>query len=304
MEAESFLQALKRRLLLADGAMGTELQRAGLEPGGCGERWNLIHPERVLAIQRAYVDAGSDCLTTNTFGGSRIMLARHGIADEVEAVAKAGVRIAREAFALRPGFVLGDVGPLGGLIEPYGDIAEATARAALEEQAGALVDAGVDAIIIETQTSLKELGLATAAARRAGAPYVIGSLAFDVTHEASDLHTMMGVSPEQAARFMVDAGVDVLGVNCGSGVDAAWAAKAIGRYRSISDLPTMAQPNAGPPVLEELKVVYRQKPEVMARQAEALLAAGVRVLGGCCGTTGAEIRLFRKLIDTWDGDQH
>jgi len=296
----SFLDALKQRVLLADGAMGTELQKAGLEPGGCGERWNIEHPDLVLTIQRAYVQAGADCLITNTFGASRVMLERHGCAHDVAAIVQAAVRIARSAFGDRPGFVLGDMGPLGGLLKPYGDLSETRAREALSEQAAALVEAGVDAIIIETQTSLEELGIAIAAARDGGAPCLIASVAFDVTHGGIDLRTMMGVSPEAAARFMADAGVDVLGVNCGSGVDAARAAVAVRRYRSVVDLPTMAQPNAGQPVLEQLQVVYKQDPDSMARQLQELLAAGARVVGGCCGTTPEHIRRFRAVVDAWN----
>ncbi len=300
--AERFLDALKQRVLLADGAMGTELQRAGLEPGDCGERWNMEHPDRVLAVHRAYVDAGSDCLITNTFGASRVMLERHGIGDDVAAIVRAGVRIAREAFGERHGFVLGDIGPLGGLLEPYGELTKARAEGALIEQAAALVEAGVDAVIIETQTSLDELGIAIAGAREVGAPCVIGSLAFDVTHDGADLRTMMGVDPETAARFMTDAGADVLGVNCGSGVDVAWAAEAVIRYGGASDLPSMAQPNAGQPVLEGLRVVYKQDPESMAQQLQELLAAGVRVVGGCCGTAPEQIRRFRAVVDVWVSD--
>lgn len=293
------LEALQRRVLLADGAMGTELQKAGLEPGGCGERWNIERPDRVLAIHRAYVEAGSDCLTTNTFGGSRIMLERHGHGDEVEEIAVAAVELARRAFGEGAGFVLGDIGPLGGLLEPYGEISEGRASGALLEQAGALVEAGVDAIIIETQTSLEELGLGIYAAREGGAPLVIGSVAFDVTQDGTDLRTMMGVTPEEAACFMADAGADILSVNCGSGVDAARAAEALRRYSSVSDLPAMAQPNAGQPVLENLRVVYKQGPESMAEQLTELLDAGARVVGGCCGTTPEHIRAFRERIDAW-----
>ncbi len=300
MTRSSLLEALANRVLLADGAMGTELQRAGLEPGGCGERWNLERPDQVLAIQRAYVDAGSDCLTTNTFGASRVMLERHGFGAEVEAINRAGAVQARQAFGDRPGFVLGDIGPLGGLIEPYGDIAETMAREALTEQAAALVEAGVDGLLIETQTSLEELGHAIAAAQEVGAPCIIASLAFDVTHDGKDLRTMMGVGPEDAARFMSDRGVDVLALNCGSGVDARWAAEALRRYRDVSDLPTMAQLNAGQPVLENLRVVYKARPSHMASQLEKMLAAGARVVGGCCGTTAEHIRCFRSVVDAWN----
>ncbi len=298
--SEAFLDALRRRVLLADGAVGTELQKGELEPGGCGERWNVEHPDCILATQRAYAEAGADCLTSNTFGASRVMLETHGCADDCETIVRAGVRIAREALGDRPGFVLGDMGPLGRLLEPLGDLSEAEAREALGEQAATLVDEGVDAIIIETQSSLEELGIAIAAAREAGAPCVIGSMAFDVIRDGADLRTMMGVSPEDAARFMADAGADVLGLNCGKGIDAAWAATAVRRYASVSDLPTMAQPNAGLPVLENMKAVYKQGPEVMAEVLPELLASGVRVVGGCCGTTPEHIRRFRVTVDGWN----
>src|ERR1700761_8268207 len=166
-------QAIREQPLLGDGAMGTQLMFAGLEQGACGEAWNLTHPERVLAIQRRYAEAGSDCILTNTFGGSRIMLNRHGYADDVAAVNRAAVEIAREAFGGRPGFVIGDIGPFGGLMEPYGDFTEEAVRAAFREQAQALVDAGADAIIIETQTSLEELQIGIEAAKDAGAACVI-----------------------------------------------------------------------------------------------------------------------------------
>ncbi len=128
---ERLQDVIRRRTLLGDGAMGTQLMLAGLEQGNCGEEWNLTHPERVLGIQRAYVEAGSDCLLTNTFGGSRIMLNRHGNADSVVAINQAGVEIAREAFGGRAGYVIGDIGPFGGLMEPYGDFTEAQVRAGL-----------------------------------------------------------------------------------------------------------------------------------------------------------------------------
>src|SRR5882672_6105651 len=117
-------QVLQERRLVCDGAMGTQLMLAGLEQGNCGEHWNITHPERVLAIQQRYVEAGADCLITNTFGGSRLMLRRHGHADDLKAINQAGVRIAREAFDERPGYVLGDIGPLGAILEPYGDLTE------------------------------------------------------------------------------------------------------------------------------------------------------------------------------------
>ena len=291
------LEAIKGRVLLGDGAMGTQLQQAGLESGGCGEAWNVDHPERVLAIQRAYAEAGSDCIITNTFGASRIMLERHGQAERVAAINEAGAHIARRAFGGRDGFVLGDIGPFGGLMEPYGEIARPRVEQAFLEQARGLVAGGVDAIIIETQTALEELEIAIAAAREAGAPVVIGSLAYDKMMDEDEVRTMMGVSPEMAAAFMAERDVDVLALNCGTGVDVAMAADVVRRYRSVSGRPIMAQPNAGQPVLEDFKVVYHQTPEQMAADLPDLLRAGAAIVGGCCGSTPAHIRRFRQILD-------
>lgn len=292
-----FLEALKTRTLLGDGAMGTQLQYAGLEPGGSGEGWNLTAPEKVLAVQRQYAEAGSDCLLTNTFGGSRIMLERHGFGERTFELNQAAVRVAREAFDGRDGYVLGDIGPFGGLMEPLGEVPQADVQAAFREQARALVEAGADAVIVETQTSLEELGFAIEAAREAGAPCIIGSMAYDVMLDGSDAKTMMGISPEQGAEFMKGAGVDVLALNCGTGIDMAWAAKIVARYRKICDLPVMAQPNSGTPQLEKLKVVYKAGPEEMAAAMPQVLASGANVVGGCCGSTPVHIRLLRRILD-------
>lgn len=295
--SETFMQAFGRRVLLGDGAMGTQLQCAGLEAGGCGEAWNLEHPDRLLAIQKAYVKAGSDCLTTNTFGGCRIMLERHGRERDVAAINRAGVEVAREAFGGAAGFVIGDIGPFGGLMEPYGEVTQQQVREAFAEQAEALVSAGVDALIIETQTALEELAIGIEAAKKAGAPCVIGSMAYDVTRDGSEIRTMMGIDPEQAAAFMRDAGVDVLALNCGTGIGVEWAARAVRRYQAVSDLPTMAQPNAGQPVLEKMKVVYKQTPQEMVAELPQLLETGVNIVGACCGSTATHLALFRETID-------
>ena len=297
------LEAIREKTLLGDGAMGTQLQQAGLEPGGCGEAWNTEHPDRVLAIQKKYVEAGSDCLITNTFGGSRIMLERHAQDSDVKAINKAGALIARGAFGEKDGYVLGDIGPFGGLLEPYGEVAEKSVREAFAEQAMALVSGGVDAIIIETQTSLEELGIGLEAARDAGAPCVIGSMAYDVTFDGEEIRTMMGIGPEDAAEFMVKNGADVIALNCGSGVDVSWAARAVERYRRLTALPTMAQPNAGLPELIDMEVVYRQTPEEMTGELSALLSAGANIVGGCCGSSPAHLRLFRKLLDETQGER-
>lgn len=303
MTQPSLLEALTTRVLLGDGAMGTQLQQAGLEPGECGEAWNLDHPDRVLRIQRSYAEAGSDVLLSCTFGASRIMLDRHGEGDRTVDINRAAVAIAREALGSR-GYVLGDIGPFGGLMQPYGDIARADVERAFREQARALVDGGVDGIIIETQTALEELEVAVAAAREAGARVVVASVAFDRMLDEDDVRTMMGVGPEQAAEFMVVHGCDVAGLNCGTGVDVRMAASIVRRYRNACGLPVMAQPNAGAPVLEGMKVLYKQSPEEMAGELPALLAAGPRIVGGCCGSTPAHIRRFRAVLDAHNAGEH
>ncbi|HYC71443.1 MAG TPA: homocysteine S-methyltransferase family protein [Opitutaceae bacterium] len=297
MNRPPLLEALTSRRLVCDGAMGTQLMLAGLEQGGCGEAWNLTHPDRVLAIQRRYAEAGADCLISNTFGGSRLMLRRHGHEADLPAVNAAGVRIAREAFGGRPGWVLGDIGPLGALLEPYGELAEADARSALEEQARALVAAGADAIIVETQTALEELGLAIDAARAAGAPCIIASLAYDLSMDGTFYKTMMGVAPEQAAEFVQQRGAHVVALNCGTGMDMAGAAQ-VGRiYRESCALPVMVQPNAGLPVLENLKAVYKQLPADMAKDVPQVLEAGVAIVGSCCGSAPEHTRAIRAVVD-------
>jgi 5-methyltetrahydrofolate--homocysteine methyltransferase len=290
-------EAIRERALLGDGAMGTQLMLAGLEQGRCGEAWNLSHPDRVLAIQRRYVEAGSDCLITNTFGGSRIMLNRHSHADDVGPINAAGVRIAREAFGGRDGYVLGDIGPFGGLMEPYGDFTETQVRDAFAEQAQALVDGGADAIIVETQTSLEELRLGLMAAKEAGAACVIGSMAYDVTLDGSTFRTMMGIDPERAAAFMEEHGADIVALNCGTGMDMERARQAVLRYQNTTALPIMAQPNAGQPKLVAMKVVYDETPEQMVRGVAPLLEIGTSIIGGCCGSTPDHIRAFRAVMD-------
>lgn len=277
--------------------MGTQLHAAGLELGTCGEHWNITHSDAILSIQRAYVEAGAECLITHTFGASAINLARHGLADSVEAINRAGVEIARRAFGGGPGYVLGDMGPFGGLLKPLGAVTVEEATAAFRQQASALVAAGVDAIIIETQTSLEELGLAIEAARAAAAPCIVASVAFDVMRNGRDTRTMMGVTPERAAEFIQASGAQIAATNCGAGVDSDWMAQILARYRKTCDLPLMAKPNAGKPVLENGRWVYKQSAEEMAAGLPKLLDAGARIVGACCGSTVAHVRLFRAIVD-------
>ncbi len=290
---------MRERRLVCDGAMGTQLMLSGLEPGGCGEYWNIAHPDRIEEIHRRYVRAGADCIITNTFGASRIMLRRHGHGDRVREINEAGAHIARKAFDGGEGYVLGDIGPLGAILEPYGDLPAEEAAATYEEQTRALVRAGVDAIIIETQTSLDELGLAIDAARSAGAACIIASLAYDMSADKTFFVTMMGVLPEEAAAFAEKRGAHVVALNCGTGIDMAAIAHVVQSYRRHSSLPTMGQPNAGIPVLEGGKAVYKQTPEDMASGVREALDAGTNIIGSCCGSTPEHTRAIRKAVDEY-----
>jgi len=300
MAKKSLLDAIKERRLVCDGAMGTQLFLAGLENGACGEMWNLTLPDRVLAIQKRYTDAGADCIISNSFGGSRVSLKRHGHDGQAVEINRAAVRIAREAFGGREGYVLGDIGPLGPLMEPYGDLPREEGQIALEEQARALVEAGADAIIIETQTSLDEMGLAIDAAKSAGAPCIIASLAYDLSQDGTFYVTMMGVLPDQAAKFVEERGGNIIALNCGTGMDMAGAANVARIYRESTILPVMVQPNAGLPVLEKGKAVYKQTPEDMVKDLPKALAAGANIIGSCCGSTPDHTRAIRAVVDKFN----
>lgn len=297
---KTLIEAMKERVLVSDGAMGTQLMAAGLESGNCGEIWNVEHPDRVLAIQRRYVEAGSNCLITNTFGGNGLMLKRHGHFEDLYEINFQAAKVAREAFGDKEGYVLGDVGPVGGVLEPYGELKVEEVREALRLQIEALIKGGVDAIIIETQMDLAETILGIEAAKEFGAPCIITSLAYDRTLDGSAFKTMMGVSPEKAAEALSEAGADVLALNCGTGVDMEVAERIVREYKESADCFTMAQPNAGLPVLENFKAVYKQTPQEMVAPLDRLLAAGVNIVGGCCGSTPDHIRAIRQKVDVWN----
>lgn len=294
------LETLKERVLVSDGAMGTQLMAAGLEAGACGEIWNVHHPEKIVRIQQRYVAAGSDCLITNTFGGNGLMLKRHGHFEDLADINHAAARLAREAFGSSEGYVLGDVGPVGGVLEPYGDLKVEEVREAVRIQIKALLEGGVDAIIIETQTDLNETKLGIEAAKEFGAACIIASLAYDKSLDGTMFKTMMGVAPETAAEELSAAGAHIIALNCGTGVDMAVAERIIKEYKEAADCYTMAQPNAGLPVLENLKAVYKQTPQDMVGSLDNLLAVGVNIVGGCCGSTPDHIRAIRQKVDAWN----
>ncbi|RMF20185.1 MAG: hypothetical protein D6760_12175 [Deltaproteobacteria bacterium] len=263
--------------VLTDGAWGTELQRRGLGPGEMPDAWNLHHPERVEEVARAYVEAGSRIVLTNTFRANRIAFAGHPDAGRIAEINRRGAAISKRAAAGRA-YVFGSVGPSGKQLLT-GEVSEADLREAFSEQTGALAEGGADAIVIETMTDLAEAHLAVQAALATGLP-VVACMVFDSGRDGD--RTMMGVDPERAAREMDGWGVDAIGANCGNGVEHYLPICA--RLAAATERPIWIKPNAGIPELVDGKVVYRTTPEQFASFLPKFVEAGASFIGGCCGT--------------------
>ncbi len=263
--------------VLLDGAWGTELQAQGLGIGEVPDFWNLSHPERVEHVARNYVDAGSRVVLTNTFRAKGIAQAEHSDISRLSVGNRLGVEISRQAAGGRAA-VFASIGPSGKLLLTHGVDAECL-RMAFDEQAQALASAAPDAIVIETMTDLKEAEYAIAAARATGLP-VVACMVFD-SGRAKD-HTMMGVSPEEAAAALTELGVDVVGANCGIGVEGY--VSICRRMALATELPVWIKANAGIPEIVSGEVVYRTTPDEYADHLEILIDAGASFVGGCCGT--------------------
>jgi 5-methyltetrahydrofolate--homocysteine methyltransferase len=277
----------ERGILLSDGAWGTELTKRGLGAGECPEAWNLERPDDVRAVAAAYVEAGSDIILTNSFGGSRVKLAKAGLADRVHDLNVAAARLSKEAAEGRA-LVFASVGPTGELLSPLGDLTEAQAGEAFEEQIAALAEGGADGIVIETFLDLREAQCALAAARRVGGLPVVVSMTFE--RGPRGLATVFGVTPTQAATRLTEAGADSVGANCGAGMEIM--IEAVREMRPLTALPLWAKSNAGLPRLEGGQTVFDETPEAMAARLPDLVRAGADIIGGCCGATPAHIAAF------------
>jgi 5-methyltetrahydrofolate--homocysteine methyltransferase len=276
-------------ILIADGATGTTLQRAGLPPGAAPERWNLENPDAIRALHRGYVEAGSDLILTNTFGGSRPRLAMEGLDGQVREVNLAAARLAREVAGDRV-LVLGDIGPTGQLMRPMGTLTYDDAVAAFAEQAAALAEGGVDAILIETMSDLNEAKAAVEGVRRATDLPVLVTMSFDTNGR-----TMMGVKPADAAKTLWAMGVDAVGANCGRSLSENL--EAIRQMReALPEATLMAKPNAGLPRMDGMQAVYDLTPEVMAECALEFAALRIKVFGGCCGSTSEHIHAAAQAL--------
>jgi len=273
----------ERAVLVADGATGTMLQRAGLPAGAAPERWNLENPDAIQTLYRSYADAGADLILTNTFGGTRIRLERDGLGDRVHAINVAAAQLACAVVADH-GLAIGDIGPTGQMLEPLGALTYADAVAAFAEQAAALAEGGVDAIVIETMSDLEELKAAVAGVRQVTTLPLLTTMSFDTKGR-----TMMGVKPEKAAETMVSLGGDVIGANCGRTLSETFAA--ILKMRAAAPAAVlMAKPNAGLPHTADGSLVYDVTPDIIADYARRFVAeAGVKIFGACCGSTPEHI---------------
>lgn len=281
--------------IVSDGAWGTQLQARGLPLGACPDAWNIDYAERVEEVARAYVEAGSRVILTNTFGASRIALERHGLAAQTVAINRAGVEISRRAARRAPHAACGvfaSIGPTGRMLAA-GDVSLGELWSAFAEQADALAEAGADALVIETMSDLQEAKLAVRTSVRTGLP-VVACMVFDAGKFGD--RTMMGQTPEQAAQELEDAGASAIGSNCGRGAEQMLPI--CRRLKDATALPIWMKPNAGMPELVDGKAVYTATPEKFVQDVIALVEAGASFVGGCCGTSPAFIRgLASRLED-------
>src|SRR5579872_1704963 len=286
--AHEFRDQLAKRVMVADGAMGTMLYSKGVFINRCFDELNLSAPDMVRQIHQDYVKAGAEIIETNTFGGSRPRLAAFGMAEKLKAINQAGVKLAREA-AKDGAYVAGAIGPLGVRIEPLGPTSFTEARAAFREQIEALAEAGVDLLILETFGNLDELREAVAAAREASG----NDLAIVAQVTIDDFgHLPDGTAPDDFTREMDSWPVDAIGLNCSVGPKATL--ETIEQMMAVTSKPLSAMPNAGLPMRVEGRNIYLCSPEYMAQYARRMLWAGVKIIGGCCGTTPDHIKLIRS----------
>jgi 5-methyltetrahydrofolate--homocysteine methyltransferase len=298
MNTIPLLQELARRPLCCDGAMGTQLLARGLKSGDNGIVWNVEHPGEVAAIHQAYRTSGCDLVTTNSFGGSRLALERHGLARRMAELNRAAAAVACAAAGER-GWVLGDVGPFGDFLEPIGETTADELRVVFRDQIAALIEGGADAILVETMSDPAEavVGVEAAQAAARDVPVVV-TYAFQKT-APGQFRTLTGATVAEAIGRATAAGAAVVGTNCGTSLsldDYVELARQI--VSAAGSTPVIVQPNAGSPKWEDGRTVYAATPEQMAETAAKLLAAGVRIVGGCCGTTPAHLAAVSRVIQS------
>ncbi len=281
----------QKKVLVSDGAWGTMLFSKGLTPGACPEEWNVSHPEIVATIPRAYLETGVDIILSNSFGGSPFKLAQYGLEERAAELNFAAAKISTD-LAQGSALVFGSVGPTGRFLEPLGTTTEPEMIENFKIQIKALADGGVDAILIETMSDLQEVGCAITASREVCDLPIIASLTFEKGKQG--YKTMMGVSVAAAVETLSQMAVDVIGSNCGNGIEQI--VEIIAEIRRQSDKFLLARPNAGLPKLVNGVTVFEQTAEQMAQHVPALIHAGANIIGGCCGTTPEHIRAMIKKV--------
>ncbi|MCP3936297.1 MAG: betaine--homocysteine S-methyltransferase [Actinomycetia bacterium] len=283
----------ERDVLLVDGAMGTRLFETGLEPGDAPERMNLDSPGAVAAVHRAYVDAGSDIVLTNSFGGTRFRLALHGLDDRVLEVNAAAARNARAAAdeVDRTVLVAGSMGPTGELLIPMGSLDADDARQAFAEQAKGLAEGGADMIWIETMSSLEEAEAAIVGAQSVTSLPIVLTMSFDTAGR-----TMMGVTATGAAEHLLPLGLSAIGANCGNNLPDTEAA--VEEFRQAApDVLVVSKANAGIPEWVGAELRYSGSPDVMAAHADRVKHLGANIIGACCGSAPEHLAHMRKVLD-------
>ena len=294
---KNFNQLIKEKILIADGAMGTMLQKAGIQQGECNEEWNLSRAGTITDIHRQYIEAGADMIITNTFGGNPIKLHAHGLSERMEEINLAAVSLAKKAVELScsgaPILIAGNIGPTGEFLAPLGTSSVKDFYDNFKAQVEALVKGGVDLIIIETMTAIEEVEVSLRAAKESGLPVIV-SMSFNRDKDGNNFHTMMGASISQYVEIATHGKADAIGTNCG--LISLEMDEVIQRLRKLTDLPLMAEANAGLPKIANEKTIYDLAPEKMGELAVRLKNAGANIIGGCCGTTTAHIKAIAQAI--------
>lgn len=287
------------RPIAGDGAMGTMLQQHGFDASSCLESLNLTHPGFCQHISQLYIDAGAEILQTNTFGGSPIRLAEFGLEDKAEEINRTAALLVRE-IAGDKAWVTGSCGPCGRHLQPFGDLDSETFVASCKRQLSALVDGGMDALSIETIMDIEEAALAIRTAKEIAPEVVImASVTLDKTQTGYKMP--FGSSINDVVRRLSEEGADVIGANCGTGMESM--IEIAREFRDVSTKPVLIRPNAGLPEVSDGKPVWQETPEQFAIGTRKLLEIGVNIIGGCCGTTPDHIREIRRVIDEWkDGE--
>lgn len=291
---KKLLERLKEgEILVADGAMGTMLMNR-IKTGECPESINLTHPEILEEIASFYLDAGADIIQTNTFGASPLKLSLYSLENKTEEINKNAVLAVRRVIG-NHAYISVSCGPSGRLLKPYGDTDPEDVYNSFERQIRAVIDAGVDVICVETMTDLKEATLAVKAVKAVSpSTPVIATMTFDSTPRG--FFTIMGVNIEKAAIGLETGGADIMGSNCGNGIENM--IKIARKFKKYTNLPLIIQSNTGPPKLEGNMPVYQETPEFIAEKAKELVTIGVSIIGGCCGTTPEHTRAIRKMVDS------